>query len=63
MHARTKELGGLMDFVELNGTAIRYELKGEKGPLVVLIHEMGGTRTCIGGFYTGLEILFWWEKQ
>lgn len=31
-----------MDFVELNGTAMRYELRGEKGPLVVLIHEMGG---------------------
>ena len=24
----------------------------------VVIHEMDGTTTCIGGFYTGLEILF-----
>ncbi|APE36218.1 hypothetical protein BOX37_22405 [Nocardia mangyaensis] len=24
----------------------------------VVIHEMDGTKTCIGGFYTGLEILF-----
>jgi hypothetical protein len=23
----------------------------------VVIYEMDGTRTCIGGFYTGLEIL------
>ena len=31
-----------MEFLELNGTSLRYELKGSKGPLVVLIHEMGG---------------------
>lgn len=31
-----------MKYVELNGTATRYELCGGKGPLVVLIHEMGG---------------------
>ncbi|MBF6230131.1 hypothetical protein [Nocardia farcinica] len=24
----------------------------------IVIDEMDGTRTCIGGFYTGLEILF-----
>jgi pimeloyl-ACP methyl ester carboxylesterase len=31
-----------MEFVELNGTALRYDLQGSKGPLIVLIHEMGG---------------------
>lgn len=31
-----------MEFVELNGTALRYELQGDKGPTIVLLHEMGG---------------------
>jgi 3-oxoadipate enol-lactonase len=32
-----------MNFVELNGTALRYELTGAGERTVVLIHEMGGT--------------------
>src|SRR6201991_3527969 len=32
-----------MDFVELNGTALRYELTGRGPSTLVLIHEMGGT--------------------
>src|ERR1043166_299852 len=32
-----------MDFVELNGTALRYDLTGHGRSALVLIHEMGGT--------------------
>jgi 3-oxoadipate enol-lactonase len=32
-----------MDFVEVNGTALRYELTGNGPSTLVLIHEMGGT--------------------
>ena len=32
-----------MNFVEVNGTALRYELSGSGERAVVLIHEMGGT--------------------
>ena len=32
-----------MDFVEVNGTALRYELSGSGASTLVLIHEMGGT--------------------
>jgi 3-oxoadipate enol-lactonase len=32
-----------MDFVEVNGTALRYELTGSGPSTLVLIHEMGGT--------------------
>jgi 3-oxoadipate enol-lactonase len=32
-----------MDFVELNGTALRYEVSGRGEKALVLIHEMGGT--------------------
>jgi len=32
-----------MNFVEVNGTALRYELSGTGGSTLVLIHEMGGT--------------------
>jgi 3-oxoadipate enol-lactonase len=31
-----------MHFVELNGVGMRYDLQGDAGPAVVLIHEMGG---------------------
>ena len=31
-----------MEFVELNGVGLRYELLGDDRPTVVLIHEMGG---------------------
>src|SRR6202521_1211948 len=32
-----------MDFIEVNGTALRYELAGAGARALVLIHEMGGT--------------------
>ena len=32
-----------MKFIEVNGTALRYELQGKRGQILVLIHEMGGT--------------------
>jgi pimeloyl-ACP methyl ester carboxylesterase len=32
-----------MDWTEVNGVALRYDLQGSSGPPVVLIHEMGGT--------------------
>lgn len=32
-----------MNFIEVNGTALRYELSGAGGFTLVLIHEMGGT--------------------
>ena len=32
-----------MDFIEVNGTALRYEISGAGAFTLVLIHEMGGT--------------------
>src|SRR3978361_831443 len=32
-----------MNFIEVNGTALRYELSGSGASMLVLIHEMGGT--------------------
>ena len=32
-----------MDFIEVNGTALRYDLAGSGASTLVLIHEMGGT--------------------
>ena len=32
-----------MNFIEVNGTALRYELSGSGESTLVLIHEMGGT--------------------
>ncbi len=32
-----------MNFVEVNGTSLRYELTGEGPTTLVLVHEMGGT--------------------
>src|SRR5258706_1060440 len=32
-----------MDFIEVNGTALRYEMSGSGASTLVLIHEMGGT--------------------
>jgi 3-oxoadipate enol-lactonase len=32
-----------MDFIEVNGAALRYELSGNGASTLVLIHEMGGT--------------------
>ena len=32
-----------MDFIELNGVALRYELCGNGDRTLVLVHEMGGS--------------------
>lgn len=32
-----------MDFIEVNGTALRYDLSGAGAQTLVLVHEMGGT--------------------
>ncbi len=32
-----------MNFIEVNGTALRYEMSGSGVSTLVLIHEMGGT--------------------
>lgn len=32
-----------MAFIEIDGIAARYVLQGQAGPLLVLIHEMGGS--------------------
>ena len=32
-----------MDWIEVNGTALRYEVSGEGAAPLVLVHEMGGT--------------------
>ena len=38
-----------MSFIEVNGTALRYELSGSGARAVVLIHEMGGTLESFDG--------------
>jgi hypothetical protein len=35
--------GPHMNFIEVNGTALRYEFSGAGANTLVLIHEMGGT--------------------
>ena len=32
-----------MNFIEVNGTALRYEMSGSGASTLILIHEMGGT--------------------
>ncbi|MGH7042115.1 MAG: alpha/beta fold hydrolase [Acetobacteraceae bacterium] len=32
-----------MDWIEVNGTSLRYELSGDSARTLVLVHEMGGT--------------------
>ena len=32
-----------MDWIEANGTSLRYELSGTGDKVLVLVHEMGGT--------------------
>ncbi len=32
-----------MPFIDANGVSLHYELSGENGPAVVLLHELGGT--------------------
>lgn len=31
-----------MDYIDANGAALRYDLRGGSGPVLVMIHEMGG---------------------
>ena len=31
-----------MNYIEVNGTALRYDVQGDRGPIIVMIHEMGG---------------------
>ena len=31
-----------MNYIEVNGTSLRYDLRGTSGPILVMIHEMGG---------------------
>ena len=31
-----------MNYIEVNGTALRYDFQGERGPIIVMINEMGG---------------------
>jgi len=33
----------VMDWIEVNGTSLRYELSGSGDNVLVLVHEMGGT--------------------
>lgn len=33
-----------MPFIEANGVSINYEVSGRRGPVVVLLHELGGTQ-------------------
>ena len=40
---RAAGLSATMNFIEVNGTALRYELSGSGASTLVLIHEMGGT--------------------
>ena len=35
--------GQVMDWIEVNGTSLRYELSGAGEKVLVLVHEMGGT--------------------
>jgi 3-oxoadipate enol-lactonase len=41
--AKRKEDGRQMDFIELDGVALRYELSGTGERTLVLVHEMGGS--------------------
>jgi len=38
---RATGLSAIMNFIELNGTALRYEMSGSGASTIVLIHEMG----------------------
>ena len=40
---RPNTLGSGMEFIELNGVALRYELSGKGDRTLVLVHEMGGS--------------------
>lgn len=44
-----------MPWIELNGVSIHYQVEGDKGPAVVLLHEMGGTLQSWDGVVPGLS--------
>lgn len=44
-----------MDWIEVNGTALRYELTGSAGRTIVLVHEMGGTLESWDGVQPALS--------
>ena len=44
-----------MDWIEVNGTALRYELTGSAGRTIVLVHEMGGTLESWDGVHAGAQ--------
>jgi 3-oxoadipate enol-lactonase len=50
-----------MNWIEVNGTALRYELSGSGPTTLVLIHEMGGTLDSweqgLGGLNNGRQVL------
>jgi 3-oxoadipate enol-lactonase len=43
-----------MDWIEVNGTALRYDLAGEGPSVLVLVHEMGGTLESWDGIMPAL---------
>ena len=50
-----------MNWIEVNGTSLRYDLSGEGPSTLVLIHEMGGTLDswdqCLSGLNNGRRVL------
>ena len=44
-----------MDWIEVNGTALRYELTGSAERTLVLVHEMGGTLESWDGVLPALQ--------
>ena len=44
-----------MPWKEANGVSIHYKLAGERGPVVVLLHELGGTLDSWDGVAPGLS--------
>ncbi|WP_309085757.1 alpha/beta hydrolase [Chelativorans sp.] len=50
-----------MDYIEVNGTSLRYHLHGTSGPILVMIHEMGGLienwDEVMPRFYDGFRVL------
>src|SRR5579863_7400752 len=43
LHRSPARGGNAMNWIEVNGTSLRYELSGSGKTTLVLVHEMGGT--------------------
>src|ERR1700678_2835420 len=43
-----------MPWIEVNGTSFYYKLEGDAGPVVILLHELGGTLDSWDGVVPGL---------